>query len=155
AASLCVNIHTWPILVGEEQQRDVMLSSPIILYDYPQVAPESPGNMFDATEIDEILTLRTMTLTDDEKNEARATDRRAAALLDRVDSLPPEILDRLHGAVRYLRGTTAGTHAELENVPWWNPAADNSVSPESDSVQIDGVSVAKGCRVRLRPGARR
>ena len=47
---------TWPVLAGEEGARDMVLSSPIILYDYPQVAPESPGDLFDATEIDEILT---------------------------------------------------------------------------------------------------
>ena len=109
AVTSCVNLHTWPVLVGEEGDRDVMLSSPIILYDYPQVAAESPGEMFDATEIDEILALRTMTLTDDEKAEARATDSQAAAIIDRVDTLPAEILDRLHGAVRYLRKSTAKT----------------------------------------------
>ena len=132
-----------------------MLSSPIILYDYPQVAPESPGELFDATEIDEILALRTMTLTDDEKAEARATDRHAAAIIDRVDTLPPEILDRLHGAVRYLRKSTAKATGEPENVPWWDPGADASVSPETDSLQIAGVSVSKGSRVRLCPGQRR
>ena len=100
--------------------------------------------MFDATEIDEILALRTMTLTDDEKAEARATDSQAAAIIDRVDTLPAEILDRLHGAVRYLRKSTAKTTGEPENVPWWDPGADASVSPESDSLQIDGVSVSKG-----------
>ena len=155
AVASCVNLHTWPVLVGEEEDRDVILSSPIILYDYPQVAAESPGEMFDATEIDEILALRTMTLTDDEKAEARATDSQAAAIIDRMDTLPAEILDRLHGAVRYLRKSTAKTAGEPENVPWWDPGADASVSPESDSIQINGVTVSKGCRVRLRPGLRR
>jgi len=155
AVASCVNLHTWPVLVGEEGERGIILSSPIILYDYPQVAPESPGQMFDATEIDEILALRTMTLTDDEKGEARATDSRAAAIIDRVDTLPPEILDRLHGAVRYVRKLTAKAAGEPEKVPWWDPGADASVSPETDSLQIGGVSVAKGSRVRLCPGQRR
>ena len=164
AARQCSNVHTWPVMVGEDGDRDVVLSSPIILYDYPQVAPESPGDLYDATEIDEILTLRTMTLTDDEKRQARATDPRAAAIIDRVDDMPPEILDRLHGALRYLRAATAkadpATPAEnhpdgVEPSPWWDPGADASVSPESDSVKIGDVSVSKGCRVRLRPGPRR
>ena len=73
----CANLHTWPVLVGTEGSGDVVLSSPIILYDYPAIAPESPGDLCDGTEIDEILTLRIMTLTDDEKREARATDARA------------------------------------------------------------------------------
>jgi hypothetical protein len=155
AVASCANLHTWPVLVGEEGERDVMLSSPIILYDYPEVAPESPGEMFDGTEIDEILALRTMTLTDDEKAEARATDGQAAAIIDRVDTLPSEILDRLHGAVRYLRQSTTKQTAQPENAPWWDPGADASVSPETDSLQIGEVSVSKGSRVRLCPGQRR
>ena len=43
AAAGCSNIGFWPVLVGEEQQRDMLLASPIILYDYPQIAPESPA----------------------------------------------------------------------------------------------------------------
>jgi hypothetical protein len=155
AAEACRNLHTWPVLIGDEGRRDAMLSSPIILYDHPTIAPESPGDLFDATEIDEILTLRTMALTEDEKRQARATDERAAAIIDRVDSMPPELLERLHGAVRYLRGVE-GTEEEEEPelVPWWDPGADRTVSPETDGVVVAGVTVAKGSRVRLRPGQR-
>ena len=212
AAAACQNLHTWPVLIGEEGRRDAMLSSPIILYDHPTIAPESPGDLFDATEIDEILTLRTMALTDAEKQEARATDERAAAIIDRVDAMPPELLDRLHGAVRYLRGVegaadgpepgtpvpgmpepgmpepgmpepgtpvpgTPEPHSPVDGpptgrvarggsvsdrlstapelVPWWDPGADRTVSPETDGVVVAGVTVAKGTRVRLRPGLRR
>ena len=98
----CVNIGTWPVLAGPAECRDLMLSSPVILYDHPEVAPESAGDLFDATEIDEILTLRTLALTDQERQEARATDPRAADLIDRLDDLPPEMLERMHGAIRYL-----------------------------------------------------
>ncbi|WP_199294068.1 hypothetical protein [Streptomyces sp. GMY02] len=80
----------------------LLLSAPIILPDRPQIAPESPGDLHDAGEIDEILTLRTMLLTDEEKAEARATDPRAAEIIDRVDSMPPEVFARLHGAIRSL-----------------------------------------------------
>ena len=68
----CVNTGTWPVLAGPEGCTDLMLSSPVILYDHPEIAPESAGDLFDATEIDEILTLRTMALTESEKREARA-----------------------------------------------------------------------------------
>ena len=77
-----------------------MLSSPIILYDHPEVAQQSPGDLYDALEIDEILALRVMTLTDTEKAEARGTDARAAAIIDRCDSLTPEAMGRLHGQMR-------------------------------------------------------
>jgi hydrogenase maturation protease len=80
-----------------------MLSSPIILYDYPQIAPESPGDLFDATEIDEILTLRILTLTDDEKRAMASLDERARALLERTESIAREQLMGLHGTIRGLR----------------------------------------------------
>jgi hydrogenase maturation protease len=103
AASECQNIGTWPVLAGEPGQRGCMLSSPIILYDYPQIAAESPGDLFDGTEIDEILTLRIMTLTDDEKQEIRTGDERARRILERTEMLPEEHFMKLHGALRGLR----------------------------------------------------
>ncbi|MFR9673287.1 hypothetical protein [Streptomyces sp. TR06-5] len=105
----CRNIHTFPVLAGDPGTADLLFSSPIILSDHPQVAPESPGDLHDAAEIDEILSLRTLLLTDEEKREARATDRRAADILDRVDAMPPEVFARLHGTIRSLRPATAPT----------------------------------------------
>lgn len=173
----CVNEHTWPVLAGPEDDRGLVLSSPIILYDHPRTAPESPTNLFDGTEIDEILTLRTLTLTDEEKAEARATDARAAAIMDHVDTMPPELLDRLHGTVRYLREVTGGSGGDdgasgdpfptlrtdehgapvpaPPDAPWWDPGADTSVSPETDTVMVIGGPVAKDSRVVLRPGKHR
>ncbi|MEU6471094.1 hypothetical protein ABZ927_13225 [Streptomyces massasporeus] len=114
----CRNEFTFPVLGGEAGDTGpVLLSAPIILPDHPQVAPESPGDLHDAAEIDEILTLRTMLLTDEEKREARATDPRAAAILDRVDTMPQEVFERLHGAVRSL--TPATPAASADPVPTW------------------------------------
>jgi hypothetical protein len=102
-AHTCQNVGTWPVLVGEEGQRHTMLSSPIILYDYPQIAPESPGDLFDGAEIDEILSLRIMTMTEEEKREMRHSDDRARQILERTEALPEEHLIKLHGALRGLR----------------------------------------------------
>jgi hydrogenase maturation protease len=99
-AASCRNTGTWPVLVGEEGERDCMLSSPIILYDYPQIAPESAGDLFDGTEIDEILTLRIMTLTDEEKREMRGVDEHARRILERTETLDPEQMMKLHGAMK-------------------------------------------------------
>jgi hypothetical protein len=174
----CANVGTWPVLAGPPDCHDLMLSSPVILYDHPEVAAESAGDLFDATEIDEILTLRTLALTDAEKQEARATDPRAAQLMDRLDNLPPEMLERMHGAIRYLRSVPGGPPRHPEpagplpglagldgldgdpaldrpQVPWWDPGSDTSVSPETDHVVIAGVKVARGSKVRMRPGSRR
>jgi hypothetical protein len=209
AVDECENVGGWPVLADPDGGREVMLSAPIILYDHPELAPESPGDLYDGTEIDEILTLRTLTLSDAEKAEARATDPRAAALIDRVESMDPQTMAGLHGAMRPGRpagsgqgagfgpgsgfgpgadpgtatGTGTGTGASLgtsygpgtgfwpgagaggipavpwdasdPSVPWWDPEADASVSPDTDSVTINGRQIARGSQVRLRPGARR
>jgi hypothetical protein len=100
AAAACRNSGLWPVLVGEPASADTILASPIILEDHPQLAPESPGDLFDATEIDEILSLRILTLTDEEKDEMRSADARARALLDRTESLTQDDFMRMHGVVR-------------------------------------------------------
>jgi hypothetical protein len=102
-AAQCKNVGTFPVLVGEPGQCDTLLSSPIILYDHPQIAPESPGDLFDGTEIDEILSLRILTLTEDEKREMRQSDERARQMLERTESMPAEQFMKLHGVLRGLR----------------------------------------------------
>jgi hypothetical protein len=91
------------VLVGEEGDRSTLLSSPIILYDYPQIAPESPGDLFDGTEIDQMLILNVLNLTDEEKEEMRASDPRGREILERCESLSPEELMRLNGTFRDIR----------------------------------------------------
>ncbi|MET9724070.1 hypothetical protein [Streptomyces zaomyceticus] len=159
AVAACRNLHTWPVLAGEPGRDDLMLSSPIILEDHPAIAPESPGALYDATEIDEILALRTAALTDEEKREARGTDARAAAVIELADTMPPEVLERLHGAVRSLQSVTgspkpAGNILEPET-PWWDPGGDTGVDPGNDHVLVDGRAVRAGSRVVLRPRLRR
>ncbi|MFF7725503.1 hypothetical protein [Streptomyces sp. NPDC008001] len=159
-AGQCHNLHTFPVLAGGPGSCDVVLSSPIILPDHPQVAPESPGDLHDAAEIDEILTLRTMLLTDEEKREARATDRRAAAILDRVDTMPPEVFGRLHGAIRSLAPARPASPARpaaaagQEPVPWWREGGDDGLCPATDTTLVGGVTVTAGSRVLLAPRGR-
>ncbi len=100
AASLCVNQGVWPVLAGDPGSAEWMLVSPIILYDYPEIAAESPGDLFDGTEIDEILTLRILTMTDQEKDEMRHSDPHLRDLLDRTESLSPAQVLKLHGVLR-------------------------------------------------------
>ncbi|MCX4992586.1 MULTISPECIES: hypothetical protein [unclassified Streptomyces] len=170
AAASCHNDHTWPVLAGPPGTEDVMLSSPIILEDHPAVAEESPGPLYDATEIDEILSLRTAALTEREKREARGTDARAAEVIDLVDDMPEAVRDRLHGAIRGLREITGDslpgetrptapetgpTLPEGPGHPWWDPAQDPGATEVPAVVVINGESVRAGSRVLLRPGARR
>ncbi|HYO15278.1 MAG TPA: hypothetical protein VE685_18940 [Thermoanaerobaculia bacterium] len=100
AAEDCRNLGVWPVLVGARGQRDTVLCSPIILDDYPAVAPESPGDSFDGTEIDELLTLSILALSADERRRMAAADERTRALLERTEALRPEQLQRLHGRLR-------------------------------------------------------
>jgi hypothetical protein len=151
----CVNTGVWPVLAGPPGDRATVLAAPIILYDHPELAPESPGDLFDGTEIDEILTLRTLALSDEEKRQVRATDARAAALLDRTEALDAQALARLHGTIRALRPVGQPVGPAPADGPWWDPAADAGVSPETDAVEVNGVRLARGSRVTLRPGIRR
>jgi hydrogenase maturation protease len=99
----CQNRGAFPVLAGEQGQRSMMLVSPIILYDYPQIAPESAGDFFDGTEMDEMLALRVMTLTENEKEEMRQGDEQARRILERTETLPPEHWMKVHGAIRGMR----------------------------------------------------
>jgi hydrogenase maturation protease len=103
AAQACKNVGAWPVLVGEPGSDDTLLASPIILEDHPQVAPESAMDLFDSTEIDELLTLRILTLSDREKAEVRTGDERGRRLLERAEALTSQELMRMHGTLRNLR----------------------------------------------------
>jgi hypothetical protein len=120
AARACQNIGVWPVLVGEPGSHDTVLASPIILEDHPQVAPESPMDLFDATEIDEILTLRILTLSDEEKQELRKGDERGRRILERAEALTQDEMMRLHGTVRSLRpvGGEELTATTGQPLPW-------------------------------------
>lgn len=99
AAATCRNEGLYPVLAGEAgggPGSRWVLSAPIILYDFPRLAKESPGDFFDSTEIDELLALRIATLTDGEKEAMRA-EPRTRAMLERVEALEAADWTRLHG----------------------------------------------------------
>ncbi|MET8795537.1 hypothetical protein ABZV91_03605 [Nocardia sp. NPDC004568] len=174
AVGRCASHRCFPVLAGPPGDRSLLLISPIILYDHPEIAAQSAGELFDSTEIDEILTLRVMTMTDEEKAQARATDPRAAEIIDRCDALSPEELRQLHGVLREPGLGADGDDEHREQIPpwsewadrprpvpevpdgmdWWDPAADRAVRPDRDAVPVAGVLVRRGSRVRLRPSRR-
>jgi hydrogenase maturation protease len=97
SGELCESVGAWPVLVGEPGSRDTVLAAGIILEEHPQIAPESPGDLFDGGEIDGLLALNILALTDAEKEEMRDTDPRAREILERTESLSEEQLLRLSG----------------------------------------------------------
>ncbi|MFD7133616.1 hypothetical protein [Streptomyces sp. NPDC059894] len=110
-AAACRSQGTWPVLVGTDAgdgRAGTVLSSPVTLYDFPRVAPESPGDLFDGTEIDQLLVLSVLSLTEEERAEARACDPRAREILDRCAGLGTEDLMALHGTIREFRATGPG-----------------------------------------------
>jgi hypothetical protein len=147
ATGRLVNRHTWPVLVGDEefdpQRSPLVLSSPIILYDFPAVAPQSEADTFDATEVDELMMLSVRSLSDDERNEARATDERARAIIERAERFGPEELARLHGTLLQTKAEALAS----------DPFAALDI-PGMDCVFVDGTKVSKGSRVRLHPKRR-
>ncbi|QLL09255.1 hypothetical protein [Mycobacterium vicinigordonae] len=151
AAARCSQHRCFPVLAGPPGARDILLVSPIILYDHPEVAEQSSTALYDCTEIDEILTLRVMTMTDEEKAQARATDPRAAQIIDQCDAMSPEAMARLHGVLRDPHSASGLIPKVPEGVDWWDPLADNAVRPEIDAVLVNGTRVARGSRVVLRP----
>lgn len=140
-AKRCQNIGVWPVLVGDEKSSDrrTMLASPIILYDWPKIAPESAGQLFDGTEIDEILNLRILTLTDEEKREMRNIDAAARQVLERAENLGGQDWLKMHGTLRGVRPLEEqifGTNQRIEGI------------------NIGDVYLKPGDRVRIRPKTR-
>ncbi|MDW3687764.1 hypothetical protein RA280_39730 [Cupriavidus sp. CV2] len=148
----CRNVGAWPVLVGEQGQQHTMLASPIILYDYPQIAPESAGDLFDATEIDEILTLRILAMTDDEKREMAATDERTRALLARTEALGAEQMQKLHGAMRHIRAGEGEDAIAPAAGP--SPWAGLDAGPRLACLRVAGREIRVGDHVRLHPRSR-
>ncbi|WP_193043249.1 hypothetical protein [Mycolicibacterium baixiangningiae] len=155
AAARCAQHRCYPVLAGPPGARDLVLMSPIILYDHPEIAAQSEGALYDSTEIDEILTLRVMTMTEQEKAQARATDPLAAAIIDRCDAMSPEAMLNLHGVLREPHAGDPPLIPEIpDGVDWWDPLADTAVAPERDAVLVGGVRVCRGSPVRLHPSRR-
>ncbi|MGW5382148.1 hypothetical protein [Nocardia sp. NPDC003963] len=155
ALERCARDRCFPVLAGPPGDHSLLLVSPIILYDHPEIAEQSAGELFDSTEIDEILTLRVMTMTDEEKAQARATDPRAAAIVDRCDAISPDAMRQLHGVLREPGSDRPRPVPEVpDGFDWWDPEADGAVRPETDAVPVAGVLVHRGSRVRLHPSRR-
>ena len=143
AAKSCTNEYTWPVLAGshgrDARYAPLVLSSPIILYDYPVNAPQSEGDKFDGTEVDELLNLSILTMSDEEKREARATDPRARTLIDRAQTMSAEHFAQLHGGVKFDEGPAFETE---------------ETQPGTAFLEVHGVRIEKGMKVRLQPSRR-
>ena len=98
-AGTCKNIGVFPVLAGEKNKQNSVLSSPIILYDFPEVSENSFADFFDGTEIDELMVLSILALSDAEQEEIRKTDEKAAKILDKLDKIDARDLLKLHASM--------------------------------------------------------
>ena len=116
AAEQCKNVGTFPVLASTAKTGNATCDAFLSyhpLYDYPHIAPESAGDLCDGTEIDEILSLRILTLTDEEKREMRESDERGRRILERTETMPEEQWMKLHGVLRGLRPSSGEIQCEF------------------------------------------
>ena len=132
----CENVNTWPVLATPED--DVMLGAAIVLPDHPRIAPESLGNLFDSTEIEEALLLHIQALSDEERADIERQDPAVREMIARAAATAPEDIGALHG-----RATLS---------PPAPSAAVKDPSAGEASAEVNGVAVTKGDKVVIRPG---
>ena len=132
----CDSVNTWPVLASPAD--DVMLGAAIVLPDHPQIAPESRGNLFDNTEIEEALVLHVQALSDEERAEIERQDPAVREMIERAAAVTPEELLKLHGRVTL---TPPQPSADVRDPTRGLP-----------EVEVDGVVFRRGGRVVVRPG---
>ena len=87
--------NTFPVLATASD--DVLLGATIMLPEHPQIAPESRGDLFDGTEIEEALLLHVLALSDDERASIERDDPAVRAMIERAAAATPAEILALHG----------------------------------------------------------
>jgi hypothetical protein len=120
------SVNTWPVLATPGD--DVVLGAAIVLPDHPRIAPQSRGSLYDATEIEEALLLHVHALSEGERQAINEGDPAVREMVARAAAATPDDILRLHGVMQ----------------PVEEP-------PGEERVEVDGVTYARGGRLRLRP----
>jgi len=152
----CHSINTYPVLASDAD--DAVLGAAIVLPDHPQIAPESRGDLFDSTEIEEALLLHLRVLTDSER--AEIEDPVVREMMARADAATPDEILALHGRVTVrdpvgagVRGPVgAGFRSPVSETPPEEPP--DLVDPQAgeQEADVDGVRFRRGGKVRICPG---
>jgi hypothetical protein len=138
----CDSVNTWPVLASPDD--DVMLGAAIVLPDHPQIAPESRGNLFDNTEIEEALVLHVHALSEGERAEIEEQDAAVKEMIDRALAVTPDEVLNLHGRMELRDPVT-------REPP--RPSADvRDPTRGLPEVEVDGVVFRRGARVVVREG---
>jgi hypothetical protein len=134
AVMACAAVNTFPVLAADDDS--ALLGAAIMLPDHPRLAPESRGDLFDGTEIEEALLLHVLALSDGERDEIAEHDPAVRAMVERAVAATPQDIRNLHGRV---------TVSDL--TPPATPARDGQAGEVEATV--DGVTYRPGARVRL------
>ena len=137
AVRTCDHANIFPVLATAAD--DTVLGATIVLPDHPQIAPESHGDLFDATEIEEALLLHVLALSDGERAAIAEQDPKVREMIARAEAAGPEEIARLRGRV---------TVTDLPPAHRLGPA-DVAGEPQ---IVVDGITYRRGATVVLRPG---
>ncbi len=157
------SVNTFPVLATPED--DTVVGAAIVLPDHPQVAPQSRGNLFDGTEIEEALLLHVHAMPDIERDAIAADqDPAVRAMVERAAATTPEDLFDLHAVMH-------PTPQAIVDSPGWHPPKEMTMPrpaeqseppreppglpyfPGEQDVTVAGVTFARGAKVRLAPQA--
>ncbi len=160
AVAACESVNTWPVLATADDR--AILAAPIILPEHPSVAPESLGNLFDNTEIEEALLLHVQVLSDAEREEIAAQDPAVRAMIAKAAATTPEEMISLHGKMTPVGQETerGGFDSPYQASPPLPPdpgppAEPGHPNPGEQTLEIEGKRFRKGGKVVLRPGTER
>jgi len=95
------SVNIWPVLATAAD--DAVLGAAIVLPDHPQISPESHGNLFDNTEIEEALVLHVHALSDSERAQAGTQDPVVQEMLARAMAATPQDIIDLHSGLKEVK----------------------------------------------------
>ncbi|CAN5597387.1 hypothetical protein BH20ACT15_BH20ACT15_11660 [soil metagenome] len=145
----CDAVNTFPVLVGEGDV--AVLGATIMLPDHPELAPESLGNLFDNTEIEEALLLHVQALSDDERSDIAHQDPAVREMIERADKVTNDEMLDLHGRLTF-KEPEDDEEGELTNGTQLTPPAGLDVTPGEHELDLGAARVRLGDKVVLRPG---
>jgi hypothetical protein len=140
-------INTFPVLLGDRDA--AVLGAAIMLPDHPELAPESLGNLFDNTEIEEALLLHVHALSDDERREIAGQDSAVREMIERAEATTGDDILGLHGRLTYKEPEE--DEVATNGGPPTPPAGLDEVQGERE-VAAAGTVVRLGDKIVLRPG---